>query len=87
MSYKLDKNELCQGYMTEAINEVVNFAFHQLDLHRIEANILPRNTASLKTVEKAGFYHEGLAIKYLQINGRWEDHIHMVIRNAALEQE
>ena len=85
LGYKLDETELRKGYMSEAIRGVVDFAFREIDLHRIEANIIPRNAASLGTVEKLGFYHEGLAVKYLQINGRWEDHIHMVIRNAAME--
>ena len=67
--------------MTEAVRETVRIAFEELDLHRIEANIMPRNRASLGVARKAGFYEEGLALKYLQINGVWEDHIHMVIRS------
>ncbi|HWR40923.1 MAG TPA: GNAT family N-acetyltransferase [Patescibacteria group bacterium] len=86
LGYKLDQSELRRGYMTEAIGGVVGFAFGELGLHRVEANILPRNAASLGVVGKLGFYHEGLARKYLQINGRWEDHIHMVIRNLAMEE-
>lgn len=54
--------------------------------YTLEANIMPRNRASLKVVEKLGFYNEGLATKYLKmINGKWEDHIHMVLRNTELE--
>ncbi|GGH34267.1 GNAT family N-acetyltransferase [Paenibacillus segetis] len=44
-----------------------------------------RNGASLRIAEKLGFYHEGLAPKYLKINGVWEDHIHMVLRNESME--
>ena len=65
--------------MTEAVRAAADIAFTDLDLHRIEANIMPRNGASLRVAEKAGFYHEGLALKYLRINGVWEDHIHMVL--------
>ena len=81
LGYKLDKAHLCRGYMTEAVREVSRIAFAELGLHRIEANIMPRNRASLRVVEKAGFYNEGLALKYLKINGVWEDHIHMVLRS------
>ena len=81
LGYKLDGALLCRGYMTEAVKAVSGIAFGDLGLHRIEANIMPRNTASLRVAEKAGFYHEGLAVKYLKIDGVWEDHIHMVLRS------
>jgi len=86
LGYGLDGRERNQGFMTEALRGVIEYAFGELGLHRIEANIMPRNGASLKVVEKLGFYHEGLAYKYLKINGIWEDHIHMVLRNEAMEK-
>ena len=49
---------------------------------RVEANIMPRNTASRRAAAKAGFVEEGLSRKYLKINGVWEDHIHMVRLNG-----
>ena len=70
----MDKAETNRGYMTEALRCVIDFAFNRLRLHRIEANIMPRNHASRRVVEKLGFHYEGLARQYLQINGRWEDH-------------
>ncbi|MFD1178322.1 GNAT family N-acetyltransferase [Paenibacillus puldeungensis] len=85
LGYRMDQDERNNGYMTEAVRTVANFAFHELGLHRIEANIMPRNEASFRVVEKCGFYQEGLALKYLFINGIWEDHIHMVLRNEAME--
>ncbi len=48
---------------------------------------MPRNTASLRVLEKNGYTPEGLAKEYLYINGVWEDHIHMVKRNDALHME
>ena len=87
MGYKLDGELLCQGYMTEGVKAAVDIAFGELGLHRVEANIMPRNKASLRVAEKAGFYHEGLALKYLQINGVWEDHIHMVFRRELWHRE
>ena len=81
VGYKLDGTLLCRGYMTEAVRAAADIAFSDLELHRMEANIMPRNKASLRVAEKAGFYHEGLALKYLKINGVWEDHVHMVRLN------
>ena len=64
-----------QGYMAEAIDAVVHHAFHVLDLSRIEAACLPENTASRGLLEKSGFKYEGVAQSYLQINGRWRNHV------------
>lgn len=58
--------------------------FNDFGIHRIEANIMPKNKRSLRVVEKLGFYNEGIANKYLNINGKWEDHIHMVLLNDNL---
>ena len=85
LGYKLDSAYCNRGYMTMAVAMMVEYAFQELRLHRIEANVMPRNRASLRVLEKNDFENEGLAKRYLQINGEWEDHIHMVIRNAAME--
>ena len=84
LGYKLDKDEINKGYMTEVLEKIIDIGFKDLHLHRIEANIMPKNKASLRVVEKLGFYNEGLAYKYLYINGKWEDHIHMVLINDDL---
>ena len=81
LGYKLDKDEINKGYITEAIQKGIEIVFNEFGLHRIEANIMPENKRSLKVVEKLGFYNEGLAYKYLKINGKWEDHVHLVILN------
>ncbi|WP_274361431.1 GNAT family N-acetyltransferase [Paenibacillus thermotolerans] len=85
LGYKMDAEECGKGYMTEALRALIDYAFDTLGLHRIEANIMPRNHASLKVAEKLGFHSEGLAKKYLKINGVWEDHIHMVLLNEKIE--
>ena len=85
LGYKLDQDFLNRGYMTEAVRAAVDYAFGPLALHRVEANIMPRNQASLRVAEKCGFQPEGLARRYLCINGVWEDHLHMVRLNAAME--
>jgi ribosomal-protein-alanine N-acetyltransferase len=64
-----------QGYMTAAVRAVVPFVFESLELHRLEAACLPTNTASMRLLEKAGFKREGLARRYLRINGVWQDHL------------
>jgi ribosomal-protein-alanine N-acetyltransferase len=64
-----------QGYMREALEAVVHFAFSELDLSRLEAGCLPENAASRGVLEKVGFKYEGVAQSYLQINGRWRNHV------------
>ena len=81
LGYKLDKDEINKGYMTEAVQKGIDIVFYGLGLHRIESNIMPENIRSLRVTEKLGFYNEGLAKQYLKINGKWEDHIHMVLLN------
>jgi ribosomal-protein-alanine N-acetyltransferase len=63
------------GYTFEAVAAMVPFIFETLGLHRIEAACLPENTASRALLAKAGFREEGLALRYLQINGEWRDHV------------
>lgn len=63
-----------QGYMCSGLKQVVEFAFEQLGLHRLEANIQPSNLPSLRLVERCGFVHEGLSPAFLFIDGRWRDH-------------
>ncbi|WP_028596225.1 GNAT family N-acetyltransferase [Paenibacillus assamensis] len=84
LGYRIDEREQGKGIMTDALRAVIDVAFQQLQLHRIEANIMPRNKASIRVVEKLGFEHEGLARKYLKIKGVWEDHIHMVLLNEEM---
>ena len=84
LGYKLDENYINQGYMTMAISMIVSYAFDELHLHRIEANVMPRNKASLRALEKNHFENEGLSKHYLNINGIWEDHIHMVRINYSM---
>lgn len=64
-----------QGYMREALLAVVHHAFAQMDLSRIEAGCLPENAPSRRLLEASGFKYEGVAQSYLQINGRWRNHV------------
>ena len=64
-----------QGYMTEALRLLLRYAFLKLKLHRLEeANIQPKNVASIALVRRAGFVREGYSRRYLKICGRWRDH-------------
>ena len=64
-----------QGFMSEAIIAMVAHAFGALDLSRVESACLPDNVASRGVLEKAGFKYEGVAQSYIQINGRWRNHV------------
>jgi [ribosomal protein S5]-alanine N-acetyltransferase len=81
LGYQLDEREVNQGFMTEALQRAIAFAFDEMQLHRIEANVMPRNLRSNRVLAKLGFVEEGLARQYLKINGVWEDHIHFVMLN------
>lgn len=75
LGYWIGQKHSRQGYMGEAIRAVVHYAFSELDLSRIEAACLPENTASRGVLEGAGFKYEGVAQSYLQIAGRWRNHV------------
>lgn len=74
LGYSLGVNFTGNGFMTEAINLILKFAFKDLKLHRIEANIQPHNLASIEAVKRCGFSLEGFSPKYLKIGGKWRDH-------------
>ena len=68
------------GYMTAALRLVLERAFTDLALHRLEANVQPGNTPSIALVERCGFVREGFSENYLKIGGRWRDHVRFAIR-------
>ena len=63
-----------KGYMLEGLRLVLERAFRELALHRVEANIQPGNVRSLRLVKRLGFRREGFSPRYLKIGGRWRDH-------------
>jgi ribosomal-protein-alanine N-acetyltransferase len=75
LGYWMGVDYVGQGMMTEAVGAVVPFAFDALGLHRIHAAFLPTNAASRRVLEKNGFREEGYAENYLQIDGKWCDHV------------
>ncbi len=79
IGYWVDHAQAGRGYVPEAVAVALGFAFDDLDLHRIEISIIPRNERSLRVVEKLGIRMEGVALRYLQIDGIWEDHARFAI--------
>ncbi|MBS1537177.1 MAG: GNAT family N-acetyltransferase [Bacteroidetes bacterium] len=77
--YSMDENYAGKGIMTSAIQSIIRFAFSELGLHRLEANIMPRNISSRRVLEKCGFQKFGFSPQYLRINNTWEDHDNYMI--------
>lgn len=75
LGYWIGQPHSRQGYMREAILALTHHAFTRLDLSRMEAACLPENAPSRGVLEKCGFKYEGVAQSYLQINGRWRNHV------------
>jgi [ribosomal protein S5]-alanine N-acetyltransferase len=79
IGYWIDESVAGHGLMPEAVVTVLQYAFESLRLHRVEINIIPRNQASRRVVEKLGVRLEGIAERYLEIDGAWEDHARFAI--------
>ena len=79
VGYWIDESLAGHGYMPESLVAVLQFSFEQLTLHRLQISIIPRNAASRRVVEKLDLRDEGIAERYLEINGTWEDHIRYAI--------
>jgi ribosomal-protein-alanine N-acetyltransferase len=74
LSYHVFRGHERQGFMTEGLKLVIRYAFGELRLHRLEANIQPGNVASIALARACGFRLEGYSPRYLKIRGRWRDH-------------
>ena len=79
IGYWIDQARAGQGLMPEAVVVALRFAFEQLGLHRVEISIIPRNTASRRVVEKLDLRVEGIAERFLEIDGEWEDHVRYAV--------
>ena len=76
-----------QGYMTDSLAAILEFAFSRIGLHRVEAACLPANEASRRLLLRSGFREEGYAREYLRISGRWQDHQLFAILRDNLPSE
>lgn len=84
IGYKMDKDYLHKGYAFEALSYIIQISFEEYTLHRIEAYILPDNTASLNLIKKLNFILEGTAYSSVFIGGVWKDQLrYSFINNRA----
>lgn len=74
-----------KGIMSKGLRLVIDYAFNQLKLHRLEANIQPDNLKSIKFILNNGFEYEGYSKQYLYINGSWKDHARYALLNNSLD--
>ena len=79
IGYWIDQTRAGHGYIAEAVVVLARFAFEELHLHRLEICIVPRNTNSRRVMEKLAIRDEGVALRFLEINGTWEDHVRYAI--------
>jgi ribosomal-protein-alanine N-acetyltransferase len=79
VGYWIDEAVAGNSYVPEAFVVLCRFAFEDLALHRLQASIIPRNGPSRRVAEKLGLRNEGVALRYLEINGVWEDHVRYAI--------
>jgi [ribosomal protein S5]-alanine N-acetyltransferase len=86
VGYWIDEADAGHGYTPEALVVLTRFAFDDLRLHRVQIAIIPRNTASRRVVEKVKIREEGVAERYLEINGVWEDHVRYAITAEEWQQ-
>jgi ribosomal-protein-alanine N-acetyltransferase len=86
LGYWVDQARGGRGVATEAVRQAVAHAFGPAGLHRVQAAVIPRNGASIRVLEKAGFREEGLALRYLRIAGVWEDHLLFALTAEELRE-
>lgn len=79
IGYWIDKDLAGRGIMPAAVALACDYCLDNVRLHRIEINIRPENTASLRVVDKIGLRKEGDRPKYLHIDGDWRDHVTYVV--------
>jgi ribosomal-protein-alanine N-acetyltransferase len=79
VGYWVDEAVAGNGYVPEACVVLFRFVFEELGLHRVQISIVPRNAPSRSVARKLGLRGEGIAVRYLEIDGRWEDHVRYAI--------
>jgi ribosomal-protein-alanine N-acetyltransferase len=86
VGYWIDEKQAGQGDTPEALVVLARFAFDDLRLHRLQISIIPRNSASRRVVEKLKLREEGVAERYLEINGVWEDHVRYAMTSEEWQE-
>jgi len=74
LGYQLFSGFTGKGYMKDAVAKVLRYAFKEIQLHRVEANVQPGNIPSIAVLKRNGFTKEGYSRRYLKIGGKWRDH-------------
>jgi len=85
IGYWVDEKFANLGVVTAAVEALSEYAFTELQLHRLEINLRPENAASRRVAEKAGYVLEGDRPRYLHIDGDWRDHICFVLENPTIK--
>lgn len=75
LGYWIDHRHQGRGLTTESVRLTTRFAFEALDLHRVQAAVIPHNAASRRVLGKIGYREEGVSLRYLSIAGAWQDHV------------
>lgn len=75
LGYCMDKAYTNRGIATAAVKQLIQYAFESLQLHRIEAHVMPANVFSQRVLVRNGFVQEGVCRKNIKVNGQWEDHL------------
>ena len=83
LGYKFSQRYLHQGYATESIQKCIDLLFDESQIHRIDAYIMPNNTASIRLIERLSFQYEGTCRSFAKINGNWGDHRHYALINPS----
>jgi ribosomal-protein-alanine N-acetyltransferase len=86
LGYWIAREHAGNAYMSEAVVLATRFAFDDLHLHRLQIAIIPRNHNSRRVVDKLAYRDEGVALRYLEINGVWEDHVRYAITIEEWEE-
>jgi [ribosomal protein S5]-alanine N-acetyltransferase len=86
IGYWVDEQLAGHGFAGEAVVIVLRYAFEELGLHRVEIAIVPRNLPSRRVVDKLGLREEGVAVGFLEIDGRWEDHVRYAITSEEWQE-
>ena len=79
VGYWIDQARAGHAYIAEGVAVLIRFAFEELRLHRLEICIIPRNDNSRRVMDKLQIRDEGIAVRFLEINGTWEDHVRYAI--------
>lgn len=86
IGYWIDERQAGNSYVAEALVVLARYVFEDLRLHRLQIAIIPRNGPSRRVMDKLAIREEGVAQRYLEINGTWEDHVRYAITAEEWDQ-